>query len=312
LKDYTQTLLSLAEIDSKMADLAMPTWPHQAAFHAQQCAEKSIKAAAFEFGPFESEPQFRPIAKKKIGHASTVACMEVMRVSIKAALNGAYAEQDRVHDDAAKRGLASLAAYKSTKFISRRIVGGILKDFDKTMREYSKRRDRKYWKKSFTETFVDPSGPVTKLPEKLPLSQKALLWVFRKSGKSVGIDEATSSLFKEGADWGNMDFSFLDDWAKSLRSSGRDDIAVTAERTRDLVNGVIGPTREMFSWIQLVLRTVPFTDAHAVIARYPSEAQLERYRANVEGVERLVTRSKLVLSETRKLVNAKWLGPHVE
>lgn len=305
MKAYTQTLLSLAEIDSEMAALAMPKWPHQAAFHAQQCTEKSIKAAAFDFGPYGSEASFRPIGKK-VGHVSTRACVEVILTSIKVAMEGAMNEQDRIKDDAAKRGVASYVAYRGAKFASRRVLSSFAKEAKKKLSEDPEsRRKAGYWSRSFTETFTTEIPPGMTIP-RLSFSQKSLFWVFRKTGSKVGVDEAATARFKEGAVWNEVEFSFLDDMIKKLKESGHPEIAVTAERTRDFVNRAVGPKQEVFKWVGLVLATAPFTDPHAVIARYPSQSQLARYQSNVEGVARLVQRSKLVLSETRTLIESDW------
>lgn len=221
-------------------------------------------------------------------------------------MEGAFNEQDRVKDDAVKRGVASYVAYKGAKFASRRVLSSFAKEAKKKLSEDPKSlRKASYWSRSFTETFATEIPPGMTIP-KLSFSQKSLFWIFRKSGSSVGIDDTATARFKEGAVWDEVEFSFLDDMIKKLKESGRPEIAVTAERTRDFVNRAVGPKQEVFKWVALVLATTPFTDAHAVRARYPSDSQLARYKSNAAGVSRLVERSKVVLGETRKLIEGDW------
>jgi HEPN domain-containing protein len=74
LKARVLNLFDLAERDAEEADRCVATSPNLAAFHAQQCAEKSLKAFCLELSDIKDSQEEDFL--KKIGHASARAVMK--------------------------------------------------------------------------------------------------------------------------------------------------------------------------------------------------------------------------------------------
>jgi len=73
MKDRTRTLMSLAGQHLNTAKQILPHFPNNAAFHSQQCVEKSAKAPLWEISDSNGDE-----LRKKIKHDSILAVMKVL------------------------------------------------------------------------------------------------------------------------------------------------------------------------------------------------------------------------------------------
>ena len=82
MKERTSTLFELAKMDLKIANDLVEKMPNLAAFHAQQCAEKSLKALVWELNDTEDEDELRA----RIKHDSIRAVTKVVSQMIRRAM----------------------------------------------------------------------------------------------------------------------------------------------------------------------------------------------------------------------------------
>lgn len=306
MKAYTYTLLTVAESDLRTAELAVGKWPNQAAFHAQQCAEKSIKAAAFEFGEYKTPSDFEPIGKK-VGHKSTAACVLVIRAGVDKGLKDAIDVQRQAMDEAREKGQSRMAGVvlRVVAWYSRQTVSHFAEvAVDKLFVDIEKGgiNRRNYWRQSLNPD-VDPgaSNELSVGKPRIPYRTRLLLRIYRLSARGAGVKNDLPFDLPPTKDPKDM-LRSLDNIASDFNSRGMKNVADGIERTKEMLLRTVGANFELFEWVNMVRDWTPYLDTHVSIARYPRGAQLDRYNASRPGVENLMLRSKLILELTKQIL----------
>ena len=289
----------MAKESARDAEAAVETSPHDAAFHAQLCTERAIKAAAFEFGPFATEKEFDSVARR-VGHNSTMACLPVIEASVMLGIDREMAAQDRLVEDnpgvgIAVKSAASLAAVYSRR-VARKFAKSAFEQMETSMRRAWSRKGN--WKRSLDLAF-DPTakkGPAGKEIE-LDRGTKSLFWMYRRLLSSMGVSDKDAYRVEESKP-GDQPFKAFDALVADLKSKGQKDVLIGIERSLTSVEGAVGPNRELFDWVGFVAAWSPYLDAHAVSGRYPTTEQLAYYKSHVEGVRRLVKVAAEILDKT--------------
>lgn len=226
MKEYTTTLISLARDDLSLAQSAIVGQPHLAAFHAQQCAEKAIKAVAYELGPFESEAQFRPMAKQ-VGHNSMIACLQVVGTAIITAMKMAHEEQVRVKIEAgAKLGRSQRTLSSTVGWASRRALKRFFdSEFKKLNVEVKQKHRRKgAWAKSLDPSYDPSKGPRQDRDVKIPLSLRPFIWIYRWTMRKMGIKSEAAYKIDASSNPPEERFRFMDELLTEFKAKGNKDI----------------------------------------------------------------------------------------
>jgi hypothetical protein len=304
LKEYAGTLISLAKGDLELAEFACDISPNQAAFHAQQCVEKSVKAVAFELGQFKSEGEFRPIAKLA-GHNSLYSCLQVVKASILKSIAMAHKEQDRVKEEAGKKfGWNQKALSASIGWASRRALAHFFdSEFGKLEKKAKRKRNKKgLWARTLNPEF-DPANENKGGTEvKISLPLRPFIWLYKWSMRHMGVKGKSIHQFDDLSTMPENPTEFIDGLLEELRTKGNKDVIQTIENTRSLIVQAVGPKGEMLHWTEQVTLWSAAFDTHAVIGRYPTTKQLLVYMSHKEGVRNLVSKARGLLEISSEVI----------
>jgi len=288
LKDRTQTLFELAGNDLKVASSLIETMPNQAAFHAQQCAEKALKALVWELNDTEDEDELR----SRIRHDSVRAVFKATAAAIRTSLRNSefYRTEGtlRKHQDTQGGRLAMLLYLAAST------------SFDEVFRlfetaPFSKTKD--YWGDSLkAELQPDPlfkkvwAGQMTRASEFNDLLMAFLFSSLEPNSSPLVVDSRTDySALKQS----------LQEASQDLATRGKQKEADAASRALEKVNKLTDPNASLVQWMKLVIFWAPYLDAHAVRARYPTRKELTKYLRSREGVRNLVNKSGEILRQSK-------------
>jgi len=294
-------LVETATKDLETARKALPDDPPTAAYHAQQCAEKAVKAAAFELGPFGDAKQFEPIAKS-IGHDSTKACLRVIRDFIVKA----WRESEFEHDHATYRRMmrrgdrkAAIAYQLGEKYkLAYRML---LQLFDKPAVVL----DDKIWQQSL-DPLLEPEAQVKKEWEKEAdqvhdISDE----VWKSLVKALRIDAPRASQLMDRSRGSEEKLAILDEIIEERQGKGLTYQVARLKSAQTKLQRIIGPRTGFEAWLILVISWAAFLDAHEQWGRYYDAAHLEGYKAHVDGAKHLVDKSEEILGLTKDLLESQ-------
>jgi hypothetical protein len=301
LKEHTQTLLTRAEKDLVNAKLVFPNDPAGAASAAQQCAEKSVKAVAFELGDYIDADRFNAIAAKDWGHDSALVCMAILKARGERAWQVLGVEKVVAKNRKQRRGnpMADIAYIIGKNFII------AYEDAIKRLETSPFKVDGSYWMKSL-DPKLKPSPVVVKsLAEGLGQDSEDMdmsMWaVFSMLGLSSESLETFDSRV-ENAKWSEA-FEAI---AAGLRARGLKKEAKTVTDQFSELEDAFGPGLGLVHWLKAVLPWLPYLDAHAkeAVARYADAKHAEVYESHREGVHNLIEKSSMIHEETVALLEA--------
>lgn len=295
MKERTRSLFDLAEADLKVANDNIDALPHLAAFHAQQCAEKALKAMVWELSRVINEDELRA----RIKHDSIRAVTKVLTQAIKESMN--RSDFDSIERRLRKQKDTAGGRFALLLFLAAMTSFDSLFQLFETM-PFSK--DQDYWGKSLDANLrPDPTFNkewMTQL-EKAGEFSKILtdFLISTTSGSSTtppaelnAVDRAQWA--KEWLKKTSSDFS-----AKGLKSE-----AESAQRAIRELERLTNPDSSFIDWMKLVIFWAPYLDAHAMRARYAPSNELRKYQKHRSGVRNLVDISKQVLDQSKSVLIA--------
>jgi HEPN domain-containing protein len=298
MKGQTSVLLDIAKSDLDLAKKALPDDPANAAFHAQQCSEKAVKAVAFELGPYEDAKDFERIAKK-LGHDSTRACFAVIRTIIVRQEEGSGLEEELTNLKRLKEegNQDALLAY-GLGMLFKIGLQKVLEPLDRSPVENTEN----YWIRS-----LDPSlAPRPTISEKwkmdLAEGMNEVEDVWKIMAAFLGIENSKADeLFDSSTDI-SQELRMFEQMEEILRSRDMIDAANQVQVTRVKIGRLLGPNYEFVSWLGLVVSWTRYLDAHAEKGRYQDAVQRKTYREHVSGVQNLVGKAEDILEQTRLII----------
>ena len=282
MKKRVSNLFDLAENDAKEADRCVASSPNLAAFHAQQCAEKSLKAFCLELSDIDEIQEEGFL--RKIGHDSIRAVMK----SVARILNNVF-ERSGYNDHADKFKTPTSQIEMIASAIYRmfpHFVGSVIQQID----DLSTLNPENAWIDSFDEK-LEPELRLN-LDEAEKQSLAITEGIIDSLGSTVGLGSITktapSSLITQ-----------INDLAGRFESEGNAELASAFRRASEEANrlAALGPWIKVCSW-------APYLDAHAVVGRYPRQEQLEVYRSRTLGVKNMIEKAKQIMTHCRSVLDA--------
>jgi hypothetical protein len=284
-------LFELARNDLKVASSLTETMPNQAAFHAQQCAEKALKAVVWELNDTEDEDELR----SRIRHDSVRAVLKATASALRTSLRNS--EFYRIEGTLRKQqdtqgGRLAMILYlaASTSFDQ------VFRLFETT--PYSKTKD--YWGDSLNaELQPDPlfkevwARQMAQAGEFNNLLMEFLFSTMDVSGSPVVVDSKTNfSALKESLQAASQD----------LATQGKQKEADATSVALEKISKLTDPNASLVEWMRLAIFWAPYLDAHAVRARYPTRKELTKYLRSREGVRNLVNKSGEILQQSKAIL----------
>jgi HEPN domain-containing protein len=292
MKERTRNYFELAESDLTVANENVESKPNIAAFHAQQCAEKALKAMVWELSDIEDEDELI----SKIKHDSIRAVNKVLTQAVKDSMQGSgyysLGSKLRKQKDAPGGSLALLIYLASSM------------SFEKVFQLFERMtisKDQDYWGRSLDAnlkpdpTFnkqwmneLDTAGEFTNaLLDFLTFAAREPISPFSE----VGATERVKSLKV-----------WLEKTAQDFASKGQRGEAESARKALRQLDKFANPDSPFIEWMKLVIFSAPYLDAHAVRARYATSKELRKYQKYRNGVRNLVSISKQVLDQSKSVL----------
>jgi len=293
MKERTRNLFELAENDLKVATDTVEAMPNVAAFHAQQCEEKALKAMVWELSKEIDEDQLRA----KIKHDSIRAVTRVLAHALKDTMSrsGFFAMEGKLRKQRGTAGGSlALLIYLSASSMFENVFA--------LMEKMPISKEQDYWGKSL-ETSLKPD----------PTFNREWLKQLDKAGEFTNIlleflttiagDSPIAPLEgrspEERADAAR---SWLEKTAADLRAKDRKTEAISVERAILELNRWTNPDSSFLEWMKLVIFWTPYLDAHAIRARYAPPNELRKYHKHRAGVKNLISVSKQVLEQSKSVL----------
>jgi len=273
-------LFELARLDAKHAESCLADSPNNAAYHAQQCAEKSLKAVLLELSDVKDgqEEQFL----KEIGHHSSRTLMRsigqvIMRTFDRSGY-GAHAGKFRNPQSPAETMAAAL--YQMFPVF----VQGVVKQLD----GLSALEPPDAWQRSLDENLTPQLH--LDMPDQSSQGLESAMHVVNAMLALLNLSPLTRNNFGGFVDR-------LNDAAERSESQGQPDLANAFRRAIKEVNRLTA----LIPWL-VACSWAPYLDAHAVTGRYPNAEQLEVYKTRIAGVRNLVDKSKQIMDQSKNLL----------
>lgn len=289
-KKRTTQLFALARQDLDVGRQVLDNFPNIAAFHAQQCAEKSLKAILVELSDVQSEEEIRP----RIRHNSIMAVLGVLGqivrdVAKRSGLPGLESTLRSARND--KKSGSQLAWLLYFAFTS------AYSDFFTLFQSPPIAITKEVWAKSLDPQLVpDPSvDPVWKRKSETLEETIGAAWDVMWS--SLGI-ESGPTFAKMTSNPSDAKFD-LERMARELELKGHGDIAESARRAIENIDAMLKPGQKTLPWIKLVIGWAPYLDSHAVWPRYSNEEESRFYRSHKEGVRNLLQKAQEIMDATK-------------
>jgi len=298
MKGHTLVLLDIAKSDIELAKKALPDDPANAAFHAQQCSEKAVKAVAFELGDYNNASDFDMIGKM-LGHNSTRTCLALIGIIAKRLWKESRLDQNLTH----LRSMWTERKDKETAlaYLLAKQAHSLSVEMQKTLVSYPKRLSKAYWFDSLDPGMIPKplrhkrlSGRITEEMEDIQemLDVGALL-----------LGPGTSDihrLFDSPVDLSPQGREAIERAAAALRKLGKTEVAAQLEAMVSATEYLFRP--EFISWYTLVVSWARYLDAHAEKGRYQDGVQRKMYREHVSGVQNLVGKAEQILEQTGRII----------
>jgi HEPN domain-containing protein len=291
VKDRTLTLFHLAEMDFKTAQSLVEEIPSQAAFHAQQCAEKSLKEVVWELNETEDEDELRA----RIKHDSIKAVTRVMSQMIRRSMrrSGYQGLEGRLRKQGnTEAGKLALLLYLA----SSAAFDDVFELFDRL--PISKTKD--YWGESLDSNLQpDPSfdqkwaNQLRRAGEFMDLLMEFLFSTMNVKGAGKLSEVASNPARLQHA---------LQTALNDMTQKGQGDQAKALSTAMDVVNRLTNQDASFIQWGKNVMFWAPYLDAHAVRGRYPTSKELKKYMKKKEGVSNLVAKSKEIMDQSKAIL----------
>jgi HEPN domain-containing protein len=295
MKERTRSLFELAEADLKVANDNIDALPHIAAFHAQQCAEKALKAMVWELSDAVDEDELRARIKHDSIRAVTKVLTQAIKESMRRSDLSSIERRLRKQKDTANGRLALLLYLAGMTSID-----NIFQLFE-TM-PFSKSQD--YWGKSL-DANLKPDPTFNK--EWMAQLEKAdeFSTILTNFFMSTMDGNSTTSLgdgnTTDRAKWAQQ---WLEKRSEDFTSKGLKSEAESAKRALREFERLAGTDSPFIDWMKLVIFWTPYLDAHAVRSRYVPSNEMKKYLKHRNGVRNLVAVSKQVLEQSRSVLVA--------
>ena len=290
-----------ARKDRENAERYLLSDPASAASNAQQCAEKSVKAAAFELCEFK-EKEFVKISSDEWGHNSMLAIMAILKSRAQRAL-----DQSNIRD-VVTSGIKDPT--KSVPALVTALIGQtFLESYTKTIEHLGKdpfAKDGGYWIKSLDpnikpklkpdDKWIEAAQPeVTKIETSMALTYGLL-------GLNPGDIPGLDSL-------GEKPIQGLERLRRTVSESGavaKDEIIKGIDDGIKQLRRTFGPKLEMVDWLESVVPWLPLLDSHAIkgAGRYAVSKQAKMYETHVAGVRNLVSKAAMIYDKTVEMLGA--------
>jgi HEPN domain-containing protein len=293
VKERTRSLFDLAEADLKVAIDNIDPFPHIAAFHAQQCAEKALKAMVWELSHVNDEDELRARIKHDSIRAITKVLTQAIKESMRRSDFDSIERRLRKQKDTAGGRLALLLYLAAiTSF------DNVFQLFDSM--PFSKNQD--YWGEGLDAngkpdpTFnkewmarLDKAGDFTKILTDFLISTT--------SGNSTTPPDELNAA--DRAKWAK---EWLQKTSSDFTSKGLKSEAESAQRAIRELDRLTSPDSSFIDWMKLVIFWAPYLDAHAISARYAPVKEIKKYQKHQSGVKNLVNVSKQVLEQSKSVL----------
>jgi HEPN domain-containing protein len=291
MKERTQILFQLAEMDLKIAYVILEEMPNQAAFHAQQCAEKSLKAVVWELNETEDEDELRSRIKHESIRAVTQVISLMMRRTMRESgyqdLEGKLLKQKNTES-----GKLTLLLYLA----SSAALDNVFELFHRM--PISKEKD--YWGESLEANLQpDPSFDERWARQIRNAGEfMDLLVDFLFSTMNVKAAGKLSEVALNPAPLQHV----LQTAVNDLVARGQKDQANALTRAIGVVERLTGQDASFVEWGKLVIFWAPYLDAHAVRGRYPTGKEMKQYMKKKDGVRNLVEISKKIMEQSKAVL----------
>lgn len=300
MKGHTSVLLDIAKSDLDLARKALPDDPANAAFHAQQCSEKAVKAMAFELGHYKEAKDFDCIARK-LGHSSTRACFDIFREMIEREKSDFEKELAGFRIQVEKGDKGAQVAW---------VLGNWFEAFLQQILEVLKSSPvedtEENWIKSLDPDVVPKPEATKKFKTDLAkgISNMAVL------GKTVapllavflGIDDSEAIQLFDTSTGVSQKLKICERVELALRDRGMTDEATRLQAARTRMGRLLGPDHEFVTWLSLVGGYAYYLDLHAVRGRYQDAVQRKAYREHVDGIRTWACRAEQILKQTQDII----------
>ncbi len=291
MKDRTRTLFQLAEMDLNVANRVLEEMPNQAAFHAQQCAEKSLKAVVWELNEAEDEDELRA----RIKHDSIKAVTRVMSQMIRKSMrrSGYQGLEGRLRKQGdTEAGKLALLLYLA----SSAAFDDVFDLFDRL--PISKKKD--YWGEGLDGNLQpDPSfdqkwaSQLRRSGEFMDLLMGFLFSTMNVKDAGKLSEVASNPIRLQQA---------LNSAMIEMTEKKQEDQAKALSTALDVVNRLTNQDASFVQWGKNVMFWAPYLDAHAVRGRYPTSKELKKYTKKKDGVRNLVMKSKEIMDQSKAIL----------
>jgi HEPN domain-containing protein len=301
MKGHTSVLLDIAKSDLDLAKKALPDDPANAAFHAQQCSEKAVKAMAFELGPYKEAKDFDPMVRRKLRHDSTYVCSDMLRIMIECEISDFEKELARLKLSKEEGNPGAQIAYvlgMSFKLGLQQILKAL---------ESSPVEDTEdNWIRSLDPNLI----PKPEITRKFKADFAEGMSNMESVGKTMapflvavfGIEKSVADqLLDPSTDISQM-LNISEQFEQVLRGRGMIDEASQIQAVRTRMAHLLGPNHEFVSWLTLVGDWTYYLDLNAVRGRYQDAVQRKAYREHVDGVRTWVCRAGQILKQTQDAI----------
>jgi HEPN domain-containing protein len=258
VKKRTAELLELAREDLTVGSSLVQEHPNIAAFHAQQCAEKALKAVLVEFSDVHTEKELR----EKIRHNSIMALMGVLAQTVRetAKHSGLADLESKLQSARLRKDPGAPLAW-----VVYLVFSSAYADFFTLFQTPPVQITDEIWKESLDPQLVpDPSAdPAWKKKRDSIEDTLSAAWEVMWSTLHI---ESAPSFTKLGSNPSDAKFD-LQKMALELESKGRGDSATSVRAAITQIDFVIDPQTKLLPWIALTVGWAPYLDAHAVTPR---------------------------------------------
>ncbi len=289
MKERTRVFFELAEQDLSVAGEIIDTAPNLAAFHAQQAAEKSLKAMVTELSKDADEDYLR----KRLRHDTIKAVLRVLTETIKdvsrrSGYYGLHAKLERQKDTADGK-LAILLYYSFSRAFD------TFFDLFEEMPISESVED--YWEKSL-EADLKPNPSFNRKWEEGLKGVGEVIDTFWGLMAPIFKIEGNLSLREALSDEKRFKRSLEGAYTR-LQSEGLDSQASSVQRAIRELEMLANPESSFLQWMKIVVAWTPYLDAHAIFGRYPSQKQLRKYANGKDGVRNLIRVSQEISQKSK-------------
>jgi hypothetical protein len=301
LKEHTHTLIERAAKDLSNAKGFVRDDPASAAVYAQQCAEKSVKAVAYELGNYRSPKQFDRMAAKW-GHDSALVCLSILKglgeeIWQTLGFKELVAKQKATSP---KNPLATVGVVVGQYFIE------TYEKFLRDIEESPYKKNEGYWFKSLDPGLKPHPSVSDNLARAVKDDEERLDMSFKSIFGLLGVldDKTTRALdnIEKQGNWLKM-FDILE---TRFRELGDKADALIISRQKGLFERLFGPDLALVTWLDDVVPWLPYLDSHSIEGggKYADAKHAKIYESRKDGIANLVMKAEMIHNETLVMLKA--------